>query len=475
VAAHNLAYVIYTSGSTGKPKGVVMTHSALSNLIFWQIKNFVLPSEARTGQFASLSFDVSFQEMFSTLCAGGTLVLISESVRQNTLDLMNFVVDNRIERLFLPCVVLQQLAEIGDTHKPILTRLREVITSGEQLQITQNVRNLFKTLDDCVLHNQYGPSESHVVSIYTLIGSPDTWPVLPPIGRPIDNTSLYLLDKNLQPVPIGVPGEVYIGGVCLAKGYLNRPELTAERFIPNPFVNCAEERLYKTGDLARFLPDGNVDFLARIDNQVKIRGFRVELGEVRSVLGHHPDILEAVVIVRQDAPGTKRLAAYIVLKNAQAHSITSIRRFVAEKLPSYMVPSDFVILDSLPLTPNGKVDYQALPIPTTRPKIEGEFVGPRTPVEELLVKIWAEVLNFNEIGIHDNFFELGGNSLLATQVISKIRKIFQINLPLRIIFETPTISDMLNTLVTDEKYRERFEKITHFLEKINFEDVLIQK
>jgi len=467
VTAENVAYVIYTSGSTGKPKGVVMPHLALSNLILWQTNNSTLPSEARTMQFASFSFDVSFQEMFSAWCAGGTLVLSSDDVRKDPVALLNFLVDKAIARLFLPCVALQQLVDIADVQRPHLTNLREVITSGDQLQITQNVRNFFSRLENCIFQNQYGPSESHAMTAYTLTGSPENWPVLPSIGRPISNTQVYLLDQNLQPVPISVPGELYIGGVCLARSYLNRADLTAERFIHNPFSTQVEDRLYKTGDLARFLPDGNIEFLKRIDHQVKIRGFRVELGEIRAVLGQYPGLRKAVLTVREDTLHNKRLVAYVVLKEAQSHSVTELRHFVKDKLPDYMVPSDFVILESLPLTPNGKVDYKALPIPKTRPQIEKDFVAPRNCVEKALAEIWAEVLDLDRIGVHDSFFDLGGNSLLATQAISKVRQIFQLKLPLRVIFETSTVAEMADALIANETKRGQTEKIAQILEKID--------
>ncbi|WP_293087829.1 AMP-binding protein, partial [Moorena sp. SIO4A1] len=282
----NLAYVIYTSGSTGKPKGVAMKHLALSNLILWQRSNTTVSIRAKTLQFVPISFDVSFLEIFSTWCGGGTLVLISEELRRDLVALLHLVRAKQVERLFLPFVALQQLAETAQTLGLMPTSLREVITGGEQLQITPAIASFFSQLKDCSLHNQYGPSETHVVvTVFTLTGSTDTWPALPPIGRPIANIQIYLLDQFAQPVPVGIPGELYIGGVSLALGYLNRPELTEQKFIPNPFDmskvksgatprrrktqgNAHQEsqksKLYKTGDLARYLPDGNIEFLGRI-------------------------------------------------------------------------------------------------------------------------------------------------------------------------------------------------------------------
>ncbi|WP_293062505.1 MULTISPECIES: amino acid adenylation domain-containing protein [unclassified Moorena] len=389
----NLAYVIYTSGSTGKPKGVAMKHLALSNLILWQRSNTTVSTRAKTLQFAPISFDVSFQEIFSTWCAGGTLVLISEELRRDPVALLHLLRAKQVERLFLPFVGLQQLAETAQTLGLIPTSLREVITAGEQLQITPAIASFFSQLKDCSLHNQYGPSETHVVTAFTLTGSTDNWSALPPIGRPIANTQIYLLDQFAQPVPVGISGELYIGGVCLARGYLNRPDLTAERFIPNPFSQEEGSRLYKTGDLARYLPDGNIEYLGRIDNQVKVRGFRIEVGEIEVILAQHPDLRQTAVIVREDQPGDKRLVAYVCPNQGQIPTSGQLRRFLWEKLPDYMVPRNFVTLEALPLTPSGKVDRKALPIPDASSLIrETSFVAPRDSVELQLAQIWSEIL-----------------------------------------------------------------------------------
>ena len=311
VKPSNLGYVIYTSGSTGKPKGVAMSQGALVNLIHWQQHKTIVSQEARTLQFAPISFDVSFQEIFSTWYSGGTLMLVSSELRRNPLALIEFLTHNQVERLFLPFVALQQLALVASQSKN-MPQLREVITAGEQLQVTADIVDMMKRLPQCRLQNQYGPSESHVVSAYTLEGDADNWSKLPPIGRPIANTQLYILSSQQQPVPVGVPGELYIGGVGLASGYLNRLDLTAEKFIPNPFDNSKATKLYKTGDLCRYLPDGNIEFLGRIDHQVKIRGYRIETGEIQGILNEHPKVKETVVIAREDKPGDKRLVAYLV-------------------------------------------------------------------------------------------------------------------------------------------------------------------
>ena len=441
VKVNNLAYVIYTSGSTGQPKGVALNQLGLCNLILWQLQNTTI-SRAKTLQFAPISFDVSFQEIFTTWFAGGTLFLITEELRREPVALLGFLEEKAIERLFVPFVALQQLAEVAVDSKLVNSHLREIITAGEQLQITPAISQWFSKLNDCTLHNHYGPSETHVVTTFTLTNSVDTWPLLPPIGQPIANTQIYILDKYLQPVPMGVPGELYIGGVCLARGYLNRPELTQEKFIFNPFYKPGESKLYKTGDLARYLPLGNIEYLGRIDNQVKIRGFRIELGEVEAALSQHSDVQASCVIPREDTPGDKRLVAYLVANQECTPTISELRQFLKAKLPEYMIPNAFVMLESLPLTPSGKVDRRTLPVPDLHSEITDKYVAPRTPIEELLAQIWAQVLKVEAVGIYDNFFELGGHSLLATQVVSRIRNIFKVELPLRELFATATLGEL---------------------------------
>ncbi|MBW4629686.1 MAG: amino acid adenylation domain-containing protein [Brasilonema octagenarum HA4186-MV1] len=446
VQANNLGYVIYTSGSTGKPKGVAMNQLALCNLILWQLQNNTISTGAKTLQFAPISFDVSFQEMFSTWFSGGTLFLTGEELRRDPVALLNFLQEKAVERLFVPFVALQQLAEVAIGSKLINSHLREIITAGEQLQITPAISQWFSKLNDCTLHNHYGPSETHVVTTFTLTDSVDTWPLLPPIGKPIANTQIHILDKYLQPVPIGVPGELYIGGISLARGYLNRPELTQEKFISNPFEKVGESKLYKTGDLARYLSDGNIEYWGRIDNQVKIRGFRIELGEIEAALSQHSDVQASCVIPREDTPGDKRLVAYVVAHQDRTLTISELRQFLKAKLPEYMVPNAFVMLESLPLTPSGKVDRRALPVPDLHSEITDKYIAPRTPIEELLAQIWAQVLKVELVGIYDNFFELGGHSLLATQLVSRIRNIFKVELPLRELFARATVAELARSL-----------------------------
>jgi amino acid adenylation domain-containing protein/thioester reductase-like protein len=456
VEAEHLAYVIYTSGSTGLPKAVAMPHLPLSNLINWQQCNSVVGSGAKTLQFTPISFDVSFQEIFATLTTGGTLVLIDDETRRDSIQLLKFLNETAIERLFLPFVALQHLAESVQATKVVPLHLREVITAGEQLRITPAIANCFSQMPDCTLHNHYGPSETHVVAAYKLTGSPEQWELLPPVGQAIDNANLYVLNEDLQ---LASEGELYIGGACLAKEYLNRPDLTQERFINNPLPGHSTERLYKTGDLARYLPDGNLQFLGRIDQQVKIRGFRVELGEIEAVLEKHPAVREAVVTLRQEIH--PRLVAHAI-----AHTTVSIeevadlpkqlRQFLKTQLPDYMLPSVIVMLDEFPLTPSGKLDRRNLPLPEF-PIDQDNLVLPRSQTEVTVAAIWAEVLGLPQVSIDDDFLALGGHSLLATQVISRIRIAFEIDLPLRVMFETSTIRQLAEKITVQQTLQKTLQ------------------
>lgn len=460
VQLENLGYTIYTSGSTGLPKGVAMTQRALCNLIAWQIAQSKANDRAKTLQFAPISFDVSFQEIFSTWCAGGTLVLISDEIRRDPFALLSLLDDYSIERLFLPFVALQQLAEVAVNHQLFPQQLKSVIVAGEQLQITPAISQFFSTCGTCTLHNHYGPSESHVVTAFTLTTPVENWSALPPIGRPIANTQMYVLDGRMQPVPIGIAGELYIGGDCLARGYFQRPELTAERFIVHPFSQDGRARLYKTGDLVRYLADGNIEYLGRIDNQVKIRGFRIELGEIETLLSQHPALSQATVIVREDSPGNKRLVAYCVI-NAVRDELSSgdlsiqieeLRSFMVQKVPSYMVPAFFVLLPALPMTPSGKVDRRALPVPDyTRQDSAVTFVAPQDRIEIKLTEIWQQVLDLKSIGIKDNFFDLGGDSLLAVRLLGEIGKVWDQKLPLATFLAAPTVVQFATILRQEQR------------------------
>ncbi|MCP4660532.1 MAG: amino acid adenylation domain-containing protein, partial [bacterium] len=442
----NLAYLIYTSGSTGRPKGVGMTHRALTNLIHWQLSRPGFAGGSRTLQFTSMSFDVFMQEVFATLSSGGSLWLISEEVRRDPSRIAEILRAAAIERLFLPFVALQQLAAAAE-HPP--AGLREVITAGEQLQVSRQVARFFTRLDEgrgCALDNQYGPSESHVVTAFALAGPASGWPALPAIGRPVANFRVYLLNARRRPVPAGVAGEVFLSGVGLARGYYNRPDLTAEKFLPDPHAHQPGARMYATGDLGRLMGDGNLEFLGRIDHQVKVRGYRIELGEIEAVLDGSSLVRECAVVARERAPGDVRLVAYVVAKPESTAAAGDLRAFLQAALPEPMVPSTFVFLEALPLTPTGKVDRRALPAAEWGRDEKTAFVAPRTPVEELLAGIWAELLGVPEVGVDDDFFGLGGHSLLATQLVSRVRDVFRVELPLRAVFESPRVAVMAAAL-----------------------------
>lgn len=445
----NLAYVIYTSGSTGKPKGVCLPHRALTNLIFWQLDNSHLPLAARTIQFTSLSFDVSFQETFSTWCSGGNLIVVSESLRRDPTSLLRFLREERIARLFLPFVALQHLAEAAHDEKDLPDHLLEIITAGEQLQVTRQLAAFFCRMPQCKLFNHYGPSESHVVTSFQLTGSPDDWPSLPPIGKPIANTQIYILDPLLNLVPVGVAGELYIGGVSLANGYLNRPELTAERFIPDPSTRRPGSRLYKTGDIARMRPDGDIEYLGRSDQQVKIRGFRIELGEVESALTQHPGVQQAAVTVREDTSGDKRLVAYLVCGQENL-DIRDLRRYLATFLPAHMIPSGFSVLPAFPLTPSGKVDRKALPAPIPEHGYPSEGMAPRNQLEAQLVSIFRNVLHTDSVGVFDDFFDMGGHSLTATRLLSQVKDVTGRQIPLSALFHGATV-ESLARIISEQK------------------------
>jgi amino acid adenylation domain-containing protein len=468
VTAENLAYVLYTSGSTGVPKGVAMHHRPLHNLIQWQIQNSALPNGVRMLQFSPLSFDASFVDIFWTCCSGGTLLMVAPELRRDAESLLGFLADESVERINLPAIALQQLAEAAVDGARLSATLGEIVATAEQLQITPAVASLLDRLPDATLQNQYGPTESHVVTAYMLDGARDQWPALPPIGRPIANTQIYLLDATLEPVPIGVSGNLYIGGDGLSRGYLNRPGLTAERFIPDPFSAVPGARLYSTGDLGRFLPDGNIEYLGRSDRQVKVRGYRVEPGEIETVLRQHPSIQHAIAMVHHDpVPSSQRLVAFVVPRRGSVPDIGRLRDYLNARLPEYMVPSAFTVLDDLPLTPSGKVDRSALPMPEwSRQALEIEYVAPRTPLEKALSLIWGQVLGIERIGIYDNFFELGGHSLLATQTISRIRDILRIEVPLRTLFEAPTIAEMSQAIISHEAESGQIEKIAQLWKRI---------
>ncbi len=446
LAQGSLAYVLYTSGSSGKPKGVCMGHHALVNLLTWQLKNSVAGKGTKTLQFAPLSFDVSFQEIFATLTTGGTLVLVGDDLRLDPQRLLQFIEKQSIQRIFLPFVALQFLSEAAGSNNFFPASLREVITAGEQLKITPQVLRFFSALSDCHLFNQYGPTECHVVTELKLTGDPKTWAALPTIGKPIDNTEILILDEQLNSQVQGESGELCIGGISLAEGYLNRPELTAEKFIVWNQPGKNDLRIYRTGDMARYQADGNIELLGRRDEQVKIRGYRIELGEIEVVLNRQPGIQQAVVIAREDSAEQKRLIAYLIASSGKKDT-TAIRHSIDKLLPDYMIPSAFVWMDEFPKTSSGKVDKKLLPKPEIkRPDLGVLYKAPVTKMEKAIADCWITLLQLDKVGLHDNFFELGGNSLLALKTVTRLKELHQYQLPITKLYQHPTVSGITEFL-----------------------------
>ncbi|BAZ09548.1 amino acid adenylation domain-containing protein [Calothrix sp. NIES-4071] len=465
VTALNLAYVIYTSGSTGTPKGVAVPHRAVNRLVC--NTNYVqFDKSDRIAQASNASFDAATFEIWGSLLHGATLVIIPQNIVLSPQHFAACIREQKISVLFLTTSLFNQLASIVPYA---FKDLRYLLIGGEALD-PKSVKAVQQNGAPQQLLNGYGPTESTTFSCWYLVQDVPEGATNIPIGRPISNTTVYILDLKLQPVPIGTPGELYIGGDGLARGYLNARELTEQKFISNPFDNSKENsficeaKLYKTGDKARFLPDGNIEFLGRVDNQVKIRGFRIELGEIEALLSQHPDVCQAVVIVREDIPGDRRLVAYIIFNQKPEANATTLKCFLEEKLPNYMVPAVFVILDSFPLTPNGKLDRRNLPAPERSRPVEETFVAPSNEIEEKLAVIWAELLGLEEIGVNDNFFHLGGHSLIATQMLSRARE-FQVELSFNQIFENPTIASLAQLIVHTNKeqqwQRPAIERIPH--------------
>ena len=430
----NLAYVIYTSGSTGQPKGVKIQHAGVVNLMAWHQQTYKVTPADRVTQLASLAFDASVWELWPHLTAGASIHIPNEETRSSPPKLLEWLSAEAITLSFMPTPLAESVLE---EQLPRSLVLRALLTGGDKLHRRPSKNLPFR------LVNHYGPTENTVVTTWAPVDPSTEVDAPPPIGRPICNTQVYILDHHLNPVPIGIPGELYISGDGLARGYLNRPDLTVEKFLSNPFSEDSTARIYKTGDMARYLPNGNIEFLGRIDHQVKIRGFRIELGEVESVLAEHPAIGEAVVIAREDVPGDKRLVAYVVVNHETTPTFSELRSFLKEKLPDYMIPTALVFLDHLPLTANGKVDRRALPAPDRKRSQPAEvFVAPRDELELQLTKIWEKVLGVKNIGMKDNFFDLGGHSLLAVQLFARIQKIFGKDLPLTTLFQAPTIGQL---------------------------------
>ena len=442
----HLAYVIYTSGSTGRPKGVMIEHGAILNRLQWMQEHFQLDGADAVLQKTPYSFDVSVWEFFWPLMVGARLVFAHPEAHKNPEDLADTIETHHITTIhFVPSMleVFLQHADFGRCHS-----LRHVICSGEVL--SPRLQERFFATSDVPLVNLYGPTEAAVDVSYWQCRKNGPLRTVP-IGRPIANTQLYILDRQLQPLPVGVPGELYIGGIQLARGYLNQPTETNSRFVKDPFAKDLCRRIYRTGDLCRYLPDGNIEFLGRLDHQVKIRGFRIELGEIESALVARFKIREALVTVAEDSELGSFLVANVVMKEGQTLDQASIRRSLKDHLPDYMIPSAFVALEALPLTPSGKVDRKALPQPDlSRVSSPDAYVGPRDPVEEKLVQIWAEVLGGNRVGVHDNFFDLGGHSLLMVKIHARIRQAYGTNSSIHELFSLPTVAGQAAVIASDQ-------------------------
>jgi amino acid adenylation domain-containing protein len=458
-APENLAYCIYTSGSTGRPKGVGVTRGSLLNLIHWYGRAFDLTPADQSMHLSGIGFDVSVMDLWPNLAAGVCVHQPpDEETRLSPEKLRDWIVASRITVGFAPTPLAELMLEL---EWPAGAALRVLTTGGDKLHRYPGAALRFSVA------NIYGPTENTVGTTVEMLepGGDEPAPS-PPIGRPFDNIEVYLLDSRLRPAPVGVVGELYVGGESLARGYWRRPDLTAERFIPHPFSDVPGARLYRIGDLGRYLPDGRLEYLGRVDFQVKMRGYRIELGEIETVLAAHEAVGAAVVILREDAPGDKQLVAYVTpADEEQLVSVGELRGHLRERLPEYMVPSAFVVLGALPLTPNGKVDRRALPAPGAPPVGDG-FVAPRNAVEEALADIWRDVLGVERVGVFDDFFELGGHSLMATRVLSNVRRIFRLELPLRVVFEAHTIAELAPAVVTFETRPGQTEKIARVLRKL---------
>jgi len=430
----NLAYVIYTSGSTGQPKGVEIAHESLLNLEHWHQQAFGVKSADRASQVANVGFDAAVWEMWPYLATGASLYFAEDETVSDPESLRDWLVAQRITISFIPTPIAEHLLKLP---WPSETALRTMLTGADTLHGYLPVGLPF------LLVNNYGPTECTVVATSGPVHSNDSTHELPPIGCPIVNTPVYILDESGKQVPMETAGELHIGGMGVARGYRNRPELTAQRFIPNPFGAKPGERLFKTGDLARLLSDGQIAFLGRIDEQVKVRGFRVEPNEVTATLNEHPHIQQSVVVAREVAPGDTRLIAYFVAVPQSHPTLGELRDFLGARLPDFMVPATFVRLEKLPLTANGKVDRMSLPAPEdTNTLRDSAYTAPRTDMEKTVAGILERVLGLEHVDVEENFFSLGGHSLLGAQLVARLRDTFGIEMPLRVIFEAPSVAEL---------------------------------
>ena len=438
----------------------MLTHGNLVNYTEAANSAYAIGPEDNILQFGSISFDLSAEEIFPCLSRGATLVLRTDSMLDSAAACFQKCNDWAITILDLPTLYWHELTVRLSTEGLSLPPSVRLLIIGGERALPEQVAMWHKHVGPQVqLFNTYGPTEATIAATRCLLPPPageETELSEVPIGRAISNVQIYILDERLMTVPVGVPGELHIGGVGLVRGYLNRPELTAEKFIPHPFSSSPGARLYKTGDVARYLPDGNLEYVGRKDRQIKIRGFRVELGEVELALAQHAAIQEAYLTAYEEEAGQKRLVAYVVCdQGEEALTTSALRKFLKERLPDYMIPAIFIFLDQLPLNSNGKVDQKALPLPDrTRPEMEEGYVAPRTPTEEVLAGIWAELLRVERVGVYDDFFDLGGHSLMATQIISRVREAFQVEISLRTFFQGANICELAQAIDTSERVND---------------------
>jgi len=447
IMPEQLVYVLYTSGSTGRPKGVAVEHRQLLHYLNGILDRLDFAIGTNFAMVSTFAADLGNTVVFPSLCCGGCLHIVSQERTTDPDALAEYSYRHWIDCLkIVPSHLMMLLTAAQPEH--VLPR-RWLVLGGETAS-QQLIAQIQRLAPDCMILNHYGPTETTVGVLTYPVESDvfDRYITTIPLGYPLRNTRVYILDRKHHPVRAGEPGELYIGGASLARGYLDHPDLTAERFIPNPFGAALGERLYKTGDRACQLPNGALTFLGRVDHQVKIRGFRIELGEIETALMQHPSVQAAIALAREDEAGDRQLVAYVVPLAEQSLTTSDLRAFLRLTLPDYMLPTAFVLLTSLPLTPNGKIDRHALPVPdSVRSNHDATFVAPRTPVESLLADMWADILGCANIGIYDNFFDLGGHSLLAAQVLMRMRAMFQVELSLRSLFDTPTVVGLAETLI----------------------------
>ena len=464
VDAANLAYVIYTSGSTGRPKGVAVAHGQLSNYVNSIRRQFELPAPAAYAVVSTLAADLGHTMTFPALAAGGTLHVITHEVAADARALSDYFARHRIDCLkIVPSHLAALLA--SDESGGVLPRRRLVI--GGEAASPELVERIRRLAPGCRLFNHYGPTETTVgVLTHEVTAESADAGATPPLGRAIANTRVYVLDGAARLVPFGTPGELYVGGACVARGYLNHAAATAERFVPDPLSGEPGARLYRTGDVVRYLDGGELEFLGRIDNQVKIRGYRIELGEIEAAVRRHAAVRECVVVARA-AGEERRVVAYVVAHRGRQLTAAELRASAHEWLPDYMMPSAFVLLDKLPLTSNGKLDARALPAPEEAQARDARpYVAPRNALEEALAGLWAEVLGCERVGVEDNFLELGGHSLLAMRITSRLRELFRVELPLRALFEATTVAELARALCAAEAKSGHFEQVARVLLKI---------